>query len=85
MSNEQIYEYLMQARKSNPKRYFFNNVSLKYDMIVSAYKNGNKELVRERVMYLKEYIKEYAPTYGITAPEVKQYFVTNKLTLNFKF
>ena len=85
MSNEQIYEYLMRRRKEDPKGYFLNSVSLKYDMIVSAFKKKNIELVRERVEYLNEYLKEYAPVYGITAPELKQYFSVNNMSLNFKF
>ncbi len=75
----------MKKRAENPKRYFLNNISIKYGDIVSAYKKMNKELVRERIEYLNEYIKEYAPFYGITAPELKQYFVTNNMSLNFKF
>jgi uncharacterized protein YutD len=75
----------MQSRKSDPIGYFFNNLRYKYDLIVSAYKKNNRTLVSERVSALSDYIKEYAPYYGITAPEVKQYFVTNKMSLNFKF
>lgn len=85
MSNNEIYERLMQSRKSNPRDYFFNSIHCKYDLIVSAYKKMNRTLVLERVELLSDYIKEYAPYYGITAPEVKQYFVNNKMTMNFKF
>lgn len=85
MSNDELYNRLMSIRKSNPKAYFFNTVRLKYDQIVSAYNRKNENLLRERVYLLNDYLKEYAPYYGITAPELKQFFVTNKMTMNFKF
>lgn len=75
----------MESRRKDPKGYFFNTISLKYDLIVSAYNRRNERVCIERANELSEYIKEYAPFYGITAPEVKQYFVTNKMAMNFKF
>lgn len=85
MSNEQIYTELMVLRANNPKRYFFLRLREKYDQIVTAYNKKSRELVNDRVNDLNDWIRSTACLYGITAPEVKQYFVTNNLTLNFKF
>lgn len=85
MSNEQIYTELMRLRANNPKRYFFLRLREKYDQIVTAYNKKSRELVDDRVNDLNDWIRSTASLYGITAPEVKRYFVTNKLTLNFKF
>lgn len=75
----------MALRERNPKRYYFLRLREKYDRIVTAFEKKNRELVGERVNELNDFIKERSAMYGITAPEVKQYFVTNKLSLNFKF
>ena len=75
----------MALRANEPKRYFFLRLREKYDQIVTAYNKKSRELVDERVNDLNDWIRSTACMYGITAPEVKQYFVTNKLTLNFKF
>lgn len=85
MSNEQIYTELMRLRANNPKRYFFLRLREKYDRIVSAYERMNKELVCERVNELNDWLRSSVTIYGITAPEVKQYFTKNKMSLNFKF
>lgn len=85
MSNEQIYTELMRLRANNPKRYFFLRLREKYDQIVTAYNKKSRELVDDRVNDLNDWIRSTASLYGITAPEVKQYFVTNKMSLNFKF
>lgn len=84
-TNEQIYTGLMRLRANEPKRYFFLRLRDKYDMIVTAFEKKNKSLVCERANDLSDWIRERSGLYGITAPEVKQYFVTNNLTLNFKF
>lgn len=85
MSNEQIYNGLMALRANEPKRYFFLRLRNKYDDIVSAYKNKNRELVGCRVNELNDWVRSVSSMYGITAPELKQYFERNKMSLNFKF
>lgn len=84
MSNEQIYRELMALRANNPKRYFFLRLREKYDQILTAYAKRNKGLVCERVNELSDWMRSRANDYGITAPEVKQYFKVNNLTLNFQ-
>lgn len=84
MSNEQIYMGLMALRESNPKRYYFLRLEEKYDRIVTAYHKKNKELLCERVNELNDFIKNRSDMYGITAPELKQYFSVNNMSLNFK-
>ena len=85
MSNEQIYIGLMALRAREPRRYFFLRLREKYDQIVTAYNKKSRMLVDERVNDLNEWIRSTASLYGITASDVKQYFVTEQLTLNFKF
>ena len=82
-SNEQIYMGLMALRASEPKRYYFLRLQEKYDLIVTAFEKRNKAVVCERVSELNDFIKERSGMYGITAPEVRQYFVKNKMSLNF--
>ena len=84
-SNEQIYIGLMTLRANEPKRYYFLRLQEKYDLIVSAYERKNKAVLCERVNELNDFIKSRSEMYGITAPEVKQYFTKNKMSLNFKF
>lgn len=84
MNNEQIYRELMVLRANSPKRYFFLRLQEKYDLILTAFSKKNKELLCERANDLSEWIRSCASMYGITAPEVKQYFKTNNLTLNFQ-
>lgn len=84
-SNEQIYIGLMALRANEPKRYYFLRLQEKYDLIVSAYERKNKAVLCERVNELNDFIKNRSGMYGITAPEVKQYFTKNKMSLNFKF
>lgn len=84
-SNEQIYIGLMTLRANEPKRYYFLRLQEKYDLIVSAYERKNKAVLCERVNDLNDFIKSRSEMYGITAPEVKQYFTKNKMSLNFKF
>lgn len=80
-----IYRDLMRLRERNPKRYFFLRLQEKYDLIVSAYERRNKAVVCERANELNDWIRSVASIYGITAPELKQYFAMNKMSLNFKF
>lgn len=75
----------MTLRANEPKRYFFLRLREKYDQIVTAFGKKNEELVCERVNDLSDWMRSTASMYGITAPEVKQYFVNNNLTMNFKF
>lgn len=84
-SNEQIYIGLMALRANEPKRYYFLRLQEKYDLIVSAYERKNKAVLCERVNDLNDFIKSRSEMYGITAPELKQYFTKNKMSLNFKF
>lgn len=83
-TNEQMYMGLMAFKERNPKRYFFIRLMEKYDLIVTAYKKNNRNLVCERVNELSDWMRSRANDYGITAPEVMQYFKTNNLTLNFQ-
>ena len=83
-SNEQIYMGLMALRANGPKRYYFLRLQEKYDLIMSAFERKNKAVVCERVNDLNDFIKSRSGMYGITAPELKQYFKTNGLTLNFQ-
>lgn len=85
MNDDPNYLYLMELRKNNPKRFYFIRLSEKYDRIMSAYQKKNKELVCERVDELNDFIKTRSGMYGITAPELKQYFSVNNMSLNFKF
>lgn len=80
-----IYRDLMRLRERNPKRYFFLRLQEKYDLIVSAYERKNRVVVCERVNDLNDWVRSVSTIYGITAPELKQYFVMNKMSLNFKF
>ena len=80
-----IYRELMALRANNPKRYFFLRLQEKYDLIVSAYERKNRVVVCERVNDLNDWVRSVSAVYGITAPELKQYFVMNKMSLNFKF
>ena len=80
-----IYRELMALRANNPKRYFFLRLQEKYDLIVSAYERKNRVVVCERVNDLNDWVRSVSAVYGITAPELKQYFVTNNMSLNFKF
>lgn len=82
-SNEQIYMGLMALRANEPKRYYFLRLQEKYDLIVSAFERKNKAVVCERVNELNDFIKSRSGMYGITAPELKQYFSVNKISLNF--
>ena len=84
-SNEQIYIGLMTLRANEPKRYYFLRLQEKYDLIMSAFERKNKAVVCERVNDLNGFIKSRSGMYGITAPELKQYFTKNKMSLNFKF
>ena len=85
MSNEQIYTELMRLKANNPKRYFFLRLQEKYDLIVSAYERKNRVVVIERTNDLNDWLRSVATIYGITAPEIKQFFIKNKMSFNFKF
>lgn len=74
----------MRSRANDPKRYYFLRLQEKYDRAITAFKKRNRDLLLERVSELNDFIKERSSMYGITAPEVKQYFRDNKLSLNFK-
>jgi hypothetical protein len=83
-SNEQIYMGLMALRANEPKRYYFLRLQEKYDLIMSALERKNKAVLCERVNDLNDFIKSRSGMYGITAPELKQYFCVNNMSLNFK-
>ena len=84
-TNEQIYTGLMRLKANNPKRYFFLRLQEKYDLIVSAYERKNRVVVIERTNDLNDWLRSVVTIYGITAPEIKQYFSVNNMSLNFKF
>jgi hypothetical protein len=85
MSNEEIYQKLMESRKQNPKHYGLTSIAVEYEDLrnYSRSEKKDEEELQWRTLKLSERIKEVMNIYKLSIVEIAEYFRFHNYSLDF--
>lgn len=85
MTNEEIYQKLMQHRREDPKHYGLTTIAVEYEDVRNYANSKNKdgEELEWRISKLSQRIKDVISVYKLTMEEVVEYFRFHNYSLDF--